>query len=74
MDEIDAIFECLRTLNAKPGEPVNIYAIGAPLIDSGLDPDAIIDGLYSLEARKIIELLPGNQIVLLRAVPTSTEI
>jgi hypothetical protein len=66
MNAVEAILDCLRKLDAKPSDPVNIYAIGPSLIDSGFDTDAIVGALYAPESRKVIELIPGNRIVLLR--------
>ncbi len=66
MDAAEAVIDCLRKLGLKPGDEVNIFAIGAPLVDMGFDPEAIIDGLYTLEAQKVIRLVYGNQISLLK--------
>ncbi|MBD8663110.1 hypothetical protein IFT59_07570 [Rhizobium sp. CFBP 8752] len=72
MDAIEAIRDCLRKLDAKPGEPVNIFSIGEPLIDAWFDQDSIVNGLYSLEAQQVIEIMNGNRISLLKAITTST--
>lgn len=71
MGAVEAILDCLRKLDAKPGDPINIYAVGPVLVDAGFDPDAIIDGLYSLESQTVIELLAGNRIALLKDISTS---
>ena len=65
-DAAEAVIDCLRKLGLKPGDEVNIFAIGAPLVDMGFDPEAIIDGLYTLEAQKVIRLVSGNQVSLLK--------
>lgn len=64
MDAVESVIECLRKLGAKPGEPIGVYTVGTDLVDAGHEPGAIVDALYTLEARRIIEILPGNQISL----------
>lgn len=59
MDAVEAVIECLRKLDLTPGDNVNIYAIGAPLIEMGFDPEAIIDAVCLMEAEKVIQLIPG---------------
>ena len=66
MDAVEAVIKCLRKLDLKPGDNVNIYSIGAPLIDMGFDPEAIIDAVCLMEAQKVIQLIPGNQISILK--------
>lgn len=68
MDAVDAVIDCLRKLGATLGEPVNIYSIGTALVDAGFEPDAVVDALYTMESRQTIEVLPGNQIALLKPV------
>jgi len=66
MDAVEAVIKCLRRLDLTPGDNVNIYAIGSPLIDMGFDPEAIIDAVCLMEAQKVIQLIPGNQISILK--------
>lgn len=65
MDATEAIRKLLDSMGTSVGDSVNIYSIGPPLIDAGYDTDAIVGALYALESRKVIELIPGNRIVLL---------
>lgn len=67
METIDALLEQLRALDAKPDVPVSImYDIGMPMIATGYSQEMILNALFYLEGKKMIELLPGNRLRVLR--------
>ena len=66
METIDALLEQLRSLDAKPDQPISImYDIGMPMIAAGYTQDQILNALFYLENKKTIELLPGNRLRLI---------
>lgn len=62
METIEAVIEQLRALDAKPDVPVSIFDIGVPLIGAGHSQEMILNGLFYLESKRQIELLPGNRL------------
>jgi hypothetical protein len=60
-----AFFDVLRSLGAEPGKPISNYGIGPPMIMRGFTQDEIVNVMFSLQANKAIELLPGNRLEVL---------
>lgn len=46
---------------------LNLYDIGQPLVAQGFTETEILDVLINLTHQKVIELLPGNQLRVLRS-------
>ncbi|MDP9813010.1 hypothetical protein J2W42_005881 [Rhizobium tibeticum] len=46
---------------------LNLYEIGQPLVAQGFTETEIFDVLINLTHQKVIELLPGNQLRVLRS-------
>ncbi len=61
-----ALAELLRELDAQPGSPISLYDIVQPLVAKGHEESVIVDVLYSMQAAKEIELLPGNRMQVLK--------
>ncbi|MEY9534700.1 hypothetical protein ABIA19_004553 [Sinorhizobium fredii] len=64
-----ALFERLRALKALPDMSINVPDIGVPLTAAGFTQDDIVEVLYALEQDKIIALLPGNRLLMLKELP-----
>jgi hypothetical protein len=47
MDVNRAIIDRLREIGAKPGPPISMFEIGAPLIAAGFDQHEIVNGLLA---------------------------
>ncbi len=62
MEAIEAVLEQLRVLDAKPDTPISMFEIGVPLMKAGHTQDMLMNALFYLEAKKQIELLPGNRL------------
>ncbi len=62
MEAIEAVLEQLRVLDAKPDTPISMFDIGVPLMKAGHTQDMLMNALFYLEAKKHIELLPGNRL------------
>lgn len=48
---------------------INVFDIGVPLTATGFTQDEIMEALYALEQDKIIPLLPGNRLLMLKELP-----
>ncbi|MGA1834373.1 hypothetical protein [Rhizobium wenxiniae] len=57
MQSIDALLEQLRVLDT----PISRFDIGMPLLGAGHSQDQFLNALFYLEAKKQIELPPGNR-------------
>lgn len=66
MECVEAVLERLRNLGLKPGDNVAIFSVGATLIDLGFDPEAVLDAVRLLDAQKVVQVMPGNLILLLK--------
>ncbi len=64
-----ALIERLRALKALPDMSINVFAIGVPLTAAGFTQDEIMEVLNALEQDKIIALLPGNRLLMLKELP-----
>ncbi|MBK5569265.1 MAG: hypothetical protein I8N66_22885 [Ensifer sp. SSB1] len=64
-----ALIERLRSLKASPDMSINIVDIGVPLTAAGFTQDEIMEVLYALEQDKIIVLLQGNRMMMLKELP-----
>jgi hypothetical protein len=64
-----ALNERLRALKASPDMSINVVDIGAPLTAAGFTQDEIMEVLNALEQDKIITLLPGNRLLMLKELP-----
>ena len=64
-----ALIERLRALKALPDMSINVFDIGVPLTAAGFTQDEIVEVLIALEQDKIITLLPGNRLLMLKELP-----
>ncbi len=64
-----ALIERLRALKALPDTSINVFDIGVPLTAAGFTQDEIMEVLYALEQDKIVSLLPGNRLMMLKELP-----
>ncbi|UTV41769.1 hypothetical protein MYG64_35895 (plasmid) [Ensifer adhaerens] len=64
-----ALIERLRALKALPDMSINVFDIGVPLTAAEFTQDEIVEVLYALEQDKIITLLPGNRLLMLKELP-----
>ncbi|WP_457578704.1 hypothetical protein [Ensifer adhaerens] len=64
-----ALFERLHALKALPDMSINVFDIGVPLTAAGFSQDEIMEVLNALEQDKIIALLPGNRLLMLKELP-----
>lgn len=64
-----ALIERLRALKALPDTSINVFDIGVPLTAAGFTQDEIMEVLFALEQDKIVALLPGNRLMMLRELP-----
>jgi hypothetical protein len=72
-DEIrSAFFDVLLSLGAEPGKPISNYDIGPPMVMRGFSEEEIVNMFFSLQTKKVIELLPGNRLQILPAAGTSS--
>ena len=53
-----ALAELLRGVR---GEATGLYAVGVPMVAQGFSQEEIASALISLDRKKVIELLPDNQ-------------
>lgn len=58
-----ALLKLLRTFSDAPA---GLYLVGVPMVDQGFSQDEILNALMSLDREKAIELLPENQLRVLR--------
>lgn len=68
----DALIEVLRDINATPDQPIEMYAIGIPMIveaDDKFTEDDVYHALILLQSRGIIELMEGNRLRLVKPLP-----
>ncbi|MBK5571832.1 MAG: hypothetical protein I8N66_36345 [Ensifer sp. SSB1] len=66
-----ALFERLRALKALPDMSINVFDIGVPLAAAGFTQDEIMEVLNALEQDKVITLLPGNRLLMLKELPVA---
>jgi hypothetical protein len=64
-----ALIERLRALKDMPDMSINVFEVGDPLTSAGFSQDEILEVLYALEQDKIIALLPGNRLTMLKELP-----
>lgn len=64
-----ALIERLRALKALPDMSINFFDIGVPLTAAGFTHDEIVEVLYALEQDKVITLLPGSRLLMLKELP-----
>ncbi|CDN54720.1 Hypothetical protein RG1141_CH23820 [Neorhizobium galegae bv. officinalis bv. officinalis str. HAMBI 1141] len=57
-----ALINLLRTLQASPEKPVDLYEIGVPLVDQGYTQDEILALLLSLEHERFIGRIENNRL------------
>jgi DNA-binding FadR family transcriptional regulator len=63
----DAIIEAIRPHGDKP---VNVLQIGPVLVEEqGYSQEAVLTALYTLQDRKLIEIMPGNRVRLCDTTP-----
>jgi hypothetical protein len=59
------LIDLLQQLGVEPGIPISLYKIGPPMIDQGISQDSIVNALYALKERGVIDLPGNNSLVLL---------
>ncbi|MEI2300540.1 hypothetical protein [Ensifer sp. MJa1] len=64
-----ALIERLRALKALPDMSINVLDIRVPLTAAGFTQEEIMEVLNALEQDKIIALLPGNRLLMLKELP-----
>ncbi|SCW76985.1 hypothetical protein SAMN02927900_04746 [Rhizobium mongolense subsp. loessense] len=69
MNRYDQTKVALLKLLPEPEGTLDLYAIGEPLVAQGFSQDEITNVLLSLEAQKVIELLPGNCLRVTKRLP-----
>jgi hypothetical protein len=66
----EAILDVLRDISATPEQPVEMYAIGIPLIlGKKFIEDEVYHGLMNLKSEGVIELMDGNRLKLVKPLP-----
>jgi hypothetical protein len=55
------VLQMLIANGATVETPVNLLVICPPLVDAGYTQDQIVNVLFSLEGKKMVELLEGNR-------------
>jgi hypothetical protein len=66
----DALVEVLREMNATPGQPLDIYAVGIPMVmDRHFTQEETLDALVWLQSQGRIRLIDGNRLRLLKLLP-----
>ncbi|URK88008.1 hypothetical protein LP421_10535 [Rhizobium sp. RCAM05350] len=74
-DATEAIIDLLRRID--PGEnPVGLYQIGIPLVVESkhkFTEEQVLNGLMSLQSRKLIEITDENSLRLLKPLPEASD-
>lgn len=65
-DIVRKLMATFRGLDLKPGVPVSLYEIGPPMIAAGFTQLEVADTLYALQGRKVLNLLDGNRLALVK--------
>ena len=66
----EAILDVLRDIKATPDQPIEIYAIGIPMVmERKFTEDEVYHALMWLQSDKVIELMDGNRLRLVKAIP-----
>lgn len=58
-----ALIDLLRTFGDAP---TGLYSVGVPMVSQGFTQDEILNALMALSRDKAIELLPTNEVRVLR--------
>lgn len=58
-----ALLKILRTFGDAP---TGLYSVGVPMVGEGFTEDEILNALMALRSEKVIELLPANEVRVLR--------
>ncbi|WP_428428648.1 hypothetical protein [Pararhizobium sp.] len=67
-----ALLNLLRAINPPIGEPLGMFQIGIPLVvEQRYEQDEVVNELFSLQSKGLIELLGDNRLRLLKALPAS---
>lgn len=66
-----ALLERLRAMKAKPEMSINVFDIGVPMIAAGFSQDEIMNVLLAFEQDRMIALVPGNRLLMLKELPAS---
>lgn len=65
-----ALIDVLRDINAKPDQPIEMYAIGIPMVvEQKFTEDNVYHALMWLKSQGVIELMEGNRLRLVKALP-----
>lgn len=54
--------ELLDILQGLGTEATSLYGVGVPMVGKGFGEHEIVNALIALDQKKLIELLPGNQV------------
>jgi hypothetical protein len=66
----EAILDVLRDMKATPEATVETFEVGIPLVlEKGFSQDDVVNGLIWLQSEKVIELLGGNRLRLVKPLP-----
>ncbi len=63
------MLERLRSLKASPGMSINLLDIHRPLFAAGFSQIGIAAVLNALEQDKIVTLVPGDRLLVLKELP-----
>ncbi|KQY14409.1 hypothetical protein [Rhizobium sp. Root482] len=66
----EAIVDVLRRIGATPDKPVGMYEIGVPLVGNPYTQDDIVNGLFWLQRKGVIELKNDNRLQLVKELPS----
>lgn len=57
-----ALADLLHDLGAEPATPIDLYAIGVPLVGQEFTQDEIVSALYAFHRDGQIALIEGNRL------------
>lgn len=65
-ETVTAVLDLLRSIGADTVTPISNLKIGPPLVENGFSESEIADALIRLDKEKVIELVEGNQLRLVK--------
>lgn len=66
----DALIDVLRDINATPEQPIEMYAIGIPMVlERKFTEDDVYHALMWLQSQGVIKLMEGNRFSVVKALP-----
>lgn len=66
-----ALLERLHAMKAKPEMSINVFDIGVPMTAAGFTQDEIMNVLLAFEQDRLIALVPGNRLLMLKELPAA---